>query len=1493
VTRRDVNSFFSRYVFCHVTYKQIGRRTPYTTPPGRQAQVAQQQPSRLSSLQSPIPTQAKIAAIAHGKSPIRTSPGNINNNASHNMYPTTTNAPSPARTTQPPPQQTNSASPAPSPFPHQEAQLPVGPPQIQQPQTPNNTTPAYQARAAPHAQPSQPAYPASVPEIHHAQLAQVKPEQPDTSPAQMEIAQPSNPMLSAEAFAPENLTFPAPTHNPLPHSHQDDFEPFSSSPSSQEQRFSPGAGGLNPHMQRSSPPSPNRGPPQVTAASPLSTNSSVMGRAQPQRGTAVAPPPPPSHAVAGAESPVRHMPQQTHPNNFAPPPAPPAVVVQQPIHQPSEQLQPHNQQQQMHSQQHVPPQGRVQHYSLRNPPHEGPPAAPVIEQAIQHRQPQQHNVSAAPHQNHVCIRGTASANAVPASVQPVTSAPQQPVQAPVVAPMQINEAEIAELMDVAASDLAKSDELPAAHPHAQLPPAEPAVASINYEAAQAHQAAQEHTSPQQFVPVAAPAHPQASAALPTPMNIAQPEPEPSHSPLPIASPESSSNAQQQQRLTPPSGNSYNGSSPPGSKGASPLKLPFNSPLRSPLPTDPEELRKYVFDLMQKEKDKEKEISALRTSLLQERSQVKQLQLEVFEKERTKTELEMEMEMLNSKIAFKDKDLQEVQQQLEKALPKPPPEAIVVAFVGTEQQAANHLPTIATVPVQPEAAVAIAPAEQLPAAAPVQQAPPAAAAQPETIVVNGASIFDFLEDSVESLESVSDDENAGGEVAATKAGTTTKSTRRVARAQGQHPQALELAPTSAASNAGAPQPQQQQQPATPAAPVANAAPPTAAAPRKRTRETNGTAATHSVSFKMNAGSGGDKTVDGDGRTAKKTRRPLVPAGRVSLGRAMVKPTVVRTTRQTNASKASTSTNSNAMQNPKSSPPRNTGGSSSKQGRTSAGGSTSSHEENQQLKSAVTQLKERLRGVKRAIHGEAVDRERREFTRETKNLRTDLREILHSELEEFGQVLLQKIAEGREAEGKRRRVADHRPKEIVNLVDIDGDGKHDDKQQTTDEDPKIAEPLVGTSGSTGAPSVDKPATSVNGETHKVDEEVKKANGAGESTDAKTASDALRKTKRKLKLLYEKYKELRTQKTEVEHKLATEHKELLEVKKANASLVDQSEAMTKTLREASDQVKMGAQLKDRNAALEKKLKETTLMKDKQVEKAKTLATEKKDMLRKMEDLELKIVQMSRDKEALLEVGVQRDAQMKKLNERNAELEEQLTTSRKKESEHEAEVRDLRETVERLERLAEQKRREWETERAKMQAETLAAEEVVKKVRSDEAQRRQKDEEEAGNDKEKEKVQGEAEEEDGESEEPVTPSLAGITGLTALSATSQAGDAMLTPTAHNLFNLDEDNNSQDLLGADEDEDGEEEEDENKESEGLGRKEAGKQGKEDDSRAETEEEEEFVPSPSISQATTQSQPPSMKKSPATRRRPNSKSRATAQRKKATTKAATEESQAE
>ncbi len=94
-----------------------------------------------------------------------------------------------------------------------------------------------------------------------------------------------------------------------------------------------------------------------------------------------------------------------------------------------------------------------------------------------------------------------------------------------------------------------------------------------------------------------------------------------------------------------------------------LSLPCPSPLKThhnPPPTDetPEVLKKYISE-------KDKEITILKEVLAREKNQLKMLQQDCYEKERKQNELQTELDRLQSSVAFKDRDLMEIEQEMEK------------------------------------------------------------------------------------------------------------------------------------------------------------------------------------------------------------------------------------------------------------------------------------------------------------------------------------------------------------------------------------------------------------------------------------------------------------------------------------------------------------------------------------------------------------------------------------------------------------------------------------------------------------------------------------------------------------------------------------------------------------------------------------------------------------------------------------------------------------
>ncbi len=72
----------------------------------------------------------------------------------------------------------------------------------------------------------------------------------------------------------------------------------------------------------------------------------------------------------------------------------------------------------------------------------------------------------------------------------------------------------------------------------------------------------------------------------------------------------------------------------------------------------QELKRFIAE-------REREIGILRDMIAQEKSQARHFQMEVYERDRKERELEDRLKELTSTIAFKDKEVLEIQHELEK------------------------------------------------------------------------------------------------------------------------------------------------------------------------------------------------------------------------------------------------------------------------------------------------------------------------------------------------------------------------------------------------------------------------------------------------------------------------------------------------------------------------------------------------------------------------------------------------------------------------------------------------------------------------------------------------------------------------------------------------------------------------------------------------------------------------------------------------------------
>jgi len=296
-----------------------------------------------------------------------------------------------------------------------------------------------------------------------------------------------------------------------------------------------------------------------------------------------------------------------------------------------------------------------------------------------------------------------------------------------------------------------------------------------------------------------------------------------------------------------------------------------------------------------------------------------------------------------------------------------------------------------------------------------------------------------------------------------------------------------------------------------------------------------------------------------------------------------------------------------------------------------------DENQRLRAALTQMKDKWRGVKRAISGggggeSSVDREAlREVVRETHSLRADLRDILREELAAFSHTLHPSttapafiVADAAEAE-----------------AEAGADAQPEPKRRRVDEEQPAAAPLVVEAEATAA------TDDAEAKAKAVAEAEEKVRAAEEQLErerqrARLVEDEMKKVKRKTKIVYERYGVLKKRKGETEEQLKKAEREAGDLRKANATFVERNETLATQLREAAERATQAGLAADKARAkaqaLKRQTQELALFRDRQTERVAGLEAERDEARVALEALDARLRECGEERDRLAErdVGV-----------------------------------------------------------------------------------------------------------------------------------------------------------------------------------------------------------------------------------------------------------------
>jgi hypothetical protein len=264
--------------------------------------------------------------------------------------------------------------------------------------------------------------------------------------------------------------------------------------------------------------------------------------------------------------------------------------------------------------------------------------------------------------------------------------------------------------------------------------------------------------------------------------------------------------------------------------------------------------------------------------------------------------------------------------------------------------------------------------------------------------------------------------------------------------------------------------------------------------------------------------------------------------------------------------------------------------------------------------------------------------RDVVRETRGLRSDLRDILREELAAFGHTFFTAsttttttaiaadnsntlAADASLPQPKRRRIED------------------DTKQPSGQgEDEAAASVPMVMSGEkpTSETEADKGRSEAEERMLEREKELEQALEK-EKQRAKAIEDEMKKVKRRTKIVYDRYGVLKKKKAETDELLKKAERENGDMRKANATFVEHNDTLAAQLREANEKATQSSLVVDKARtkakAMKRQVQELTLFRERQAERLKTTEAERDEARGELETLDKRFRECSEERDRLAE--------------------------------------------------------------------------------------------------------------------------------------------------------------------------------------------------------------------------------------------------------------------